>query len=120
MGDGDIVRKTIPPGEEQERVRFARLRVSGMYCPICATRIHDRLVTLDGVFNAQVNHVAGVADVIFDSNFTAVPSLIQAVIQAGDEDRYTYRAVVVTATEANQSPSTLPRSARRPHGVRSR
>ena len=120
MDDGDIARKTIPPGDEQERVRFTRLRVSGMYCPVCVTRIHASLVALAGVFRVEVNQQGGVADVIFDSNFTTVPSLIQAVIEAGDEDRFTYRAVVATDAEANPSPNTLPRSARRPHRVRSR
>ena len=72
--DGDTAQKMIPPSDEQENIRFMRLRVSGMYCPICATRIHGRLVALDGVLKAQVNHLAGVADVIFDSNFTTVPA----------------------------------------------
>jgi copper chaperone CopZ len=120
MNDADSVPKTIPPGDEQEHVRFTRLRVSGMYCPICVTRIHDQLVALDGVFRVEVNQQAGVADVIFDSHFTTVPSLIQAVSQAGDEDRYSYRAVIATAAEANPSSNTLPRSARRPHRARPR
>lgn len=120
MTDGDTVRKLIPPGDEQERVRFTRLQVSGMYCPICTTRIHDKLVLLDGVFKAEVNHQAGMADVIFDSNLATVPALIQAVIQAGDEDQFTYRAVVATAAESNRLSNTLARSAPRSHRVRPR
>jgi copper chaperone CopZ len=118
--DRDIEQKTIPPIDDQEHIRVARLLVSGMYCSICATRIYSSLVALDGVLNAQVNHLVGVVDVIFDSNFTTVTALIRAVIQAGDHDRFTYRAVVAIAAESNQSSDTLTRSTRRPHRVRPR
>ena len=118
--DRDIEQKTIPPIDDQEHIRVARLLVSGMYCPICATRIYSSLVALDGVLNAQVNHLVGVVDVIFDSNFTTVTALIRAVIQAGDHDRFTYRAVVAIAAESNQLSDTLTRSTRRPHRVRPR
>lgn len=110
----------MPPIDDQEHIRVARLLVSGMYCPICATRIYRSLVALDGVLNTQVNHLVGVVDVIFDSNFTTVTALIQAVIQAGDHDRFTYRAVVAIAAESNQLSDTLMRSTRRPHRVRPR
>ncbi|HEY4721048.1 MAG TPA: heavy-metal-associated domain-containing protein, partial [Anaerolineae bacterium] len=110
----------IPPSDEQERIRLTRLRVSGMYCPICATRIHSSLVALDGVLNAQVNHLVGVVDVIFDSNSTSVPALIRAVIQAGDDNRYTYRATIATLAQPNRLSNTLARPTRRPHKVRPR
>ena len=55
--DGDTAQKMIPPSDEQEHIRVTRLQVSGLYGSICATRIHDRVVALDGVFNAQVNHL---------------------------------------------------------------
>lgn len=118
--DGEAGHKMIPLSDEQEHIRFARLRVSGMYCSVCATRVHDRLAALDGVLNAQVNQLVGVADVIFDSNVATVSALIRAVIQAGDGDQYTYRAIVTTAAGSNPLSNTLARPPRRPHRVRPR
>lgn len=120
MNENDGAYQLIPPSDEQEHIRFARLLVSGMYCATCAVRIHDKLVMLDGVLKAQVDQLAGVADVIFDSNFITLPSLIRAVIQAGDEDRFTYQAVAATTAGSNPLSNTLTRPSRRPHKVRPR
>lgn len=113
--DRDTAGKLIPLIDDQEHIRFARLQVSGMFCAVCVTRIQDRLGALDGVLKSQVNQVAGVVDVIFDSNFITVSALLQAVMQAGDDDRYTYRAVVATTAESSRLSNTLARPPRRPH-----
>ncbi|CAG0984460.1 hypothetical protein ANRL4_02080 [Anaerolineae bacterium] len=85
-----------------------------MYCPICATRIHGSLVALDGVLKAQVNHLAGVVDVIFDSNFTSVPALIRAVIQAGNDNQFRFQAANATSAQPKRLSNTLTRSPYRP------
>jgi len=70
-----------------------RLVIWGMICPNCATRIYSRLIALDGVIEAHVDHAVGMAEVAFDSDLTSIPAMIDAVVHAGGS-RHTYGAVV--------------------------
>jgi copper chaperone CopZ len=69
--------------EEQQATALIRLVVHGMGCPNCAARVRNGLLALNGVTEA---------DVEFNPNLVAVPALLQAVAQAGNDGRHRYHA----------------------------
>jgi copper chaperone CopZ len=88
-----------PPEEtslanEQACIRIARLVVWGMYCPNCGTRIHSRLIAVNGVIEVRVDHTVGMVEVVFDSRLTNISALIDAVVRAGGDGRHTFGATV--------------------------
>ncbi len=78
--------------EEQQATALIRLGVQGMGCPNCAARVCNSLLALNGVREADVDHLTGLADVEFNPNLVAVPALLQAVARAGNDGRHRYRA----------------------------
>lgn len=85
----------IATGEEREMVKKTSLTVRGMGCPNCAMRVHNSLVALKGVINAYVDHTTGTAEVEFNPHMVAIPALVGAVAEAGNDGRHAYSAVLL-------------------------
>lgn len=83
--------KKVTAGEYQ-KTRLALLAVTGMGCSNCAARVRNSLIALYGVTNVMVDHITGNAQVTFNPDLVAFPKLIEAVAQAGNDGRHTYRA----------------------------
>lgn len=64
-----------------------------MGCPNCATRVHNKLVSLEGVYGVDVYLHMVLAVVIFDRNQLSASQLITAVSQAGNDSGHEYRIV---------------------------
>ncbi len=80
--------------DERTNTTWTLLAVHGMGCPNCANRVRNSLITLNGVIEACVDHVRGLADVEFNPNLVTIPALIDAVARAGSDGRHNYRAVL--------------------------
>ena len=81
----------------------AYLRVHGMGCPRCATRVRNGLLALNGVLLADVFLPDGMAAAAFDPKLVTPDDLLMAVASAGNDGRHHYRAEtlkVALATEA--------------------
>jgi copper chaperone CopZ len=90
----DPVHKTVTD-EEQQTVETVTLAVWGMACPNCAMRVRNSLVAVRGVVNAHVDYHMGMAEVLFNPNMVAIPTLIDAVAEAGNDGRHQYRAALL-------------------------
>lgn len=90
----DPIHKTAT-GEERKSVQRILLAVRGMGCPNCATRVHNSLVTLNGVINTYVDHITGTAEVEFNPQMVAIPALVSAVAKAGNDGRHEYSAALL-------------------------
>jgi copper chaperone CopZ len=73
------------------------LSISGMGCPNCATRVRNGLLSLDGVYDAEVMLNMRMAEVYFDEKKVSVQMLIQAVAKAGNDGRHNYQAQAIIA-----------------------
>lgn len=82
----------IATAEEQQATTMIMLGVQGMGCPNCAARVRNSLLELKGVTEADVDHLTGTADVEFNPNLVAVPALLEAVAQAGNDGRHRYQS----------------------------
>lgn len=87
------VQKISSPNE-QKNLQTVGLTVWGMGCINCATRVRNALLALVGVVEADVDHTTGFAFVEYSPSLVSVPSLLQAVANAGDNNRHKYIAVV--------------------------
>ena len=76
----------------------ALLRVDGMACGGCATRVRNGLLGVPGVLAARVELAEGLVRVNFDSLHTPVQDLLNAVADAGEGSHHDYRATLVEAT----------------------
>ncbi|MBI3362269.1 MAG: heavy-metal-associated domain-containing protein [Chloroflexi bacterium] len=85
----------VATAEEQQATTTTLLVVWGMGCPNCAARVRNSLISLDGVVEAHVDHMVGLAQVEYNPHLTAIPSLINAVARAGGDGRHEYRAALV-------------------------
>lgn len=88
----DPLEKFVSP-EEQETTTAISLAVWGMGCPNCAMRVHNSLLALKGVIQADVNHVTAMADVVFNPNLLTIFDLADAVANAGNDGRHRYQVV---------------------------
>ncbi len=86
-------RTTIEEREESNQISFA---VSGMGCMSCANRVRNSLLLLIGVVEAQVNHVKGIAQVVFNPRLTHQNEMFQAVVRAGGDGRHNYSARLIS------------------------
>jgi copper chaperone CopZ len=82
--------------EEREDSKQIYLAVSGMGCMSCANRVRNSLLLLIGVVEAQVDHVTGNAQVIFNPRLTNLNEMFQAVVRAGGDGRHNYSAHLIT------------------------
>jgi len=85
----DIVQKNAT-GKELVNVKKVVLSVQGMGCPNCAARVHNSLIVLNGVINADVDHNRGEAEVEFNPDMVSIPAFIDAVADAGNDGRHKY------------------------------
>lgn len=79
---------------ERQSLTTVGLTVWGMGCINCATRVRNALLALTGVVEADVDHTTGFAFVEYSPSLVSVPSLLQAVAKAGDNDRHKYIAMI--------------------------
>ena len=84
--------KDMPSATELQDARQVTLLVSGMGCPNCANRVHNQLISLEGVYGVDVYLHMALAVVIFDKNKISPSQLIAAVTEAGNDGRHEYRA----------------------------
>lgn len=92
------IEKMASPDELQSTV-IAHLAIFGMGCPRCATRVRNSLLTIYGVRDAEVDHVAGMGQVMFSPNLTTISAILDAVAQAGNDGRHEYAAVPLGQSE---------------------
>ncbi|MBI5943617.1 MAG: heavy-metal-associated domain-containing protein [Chloroflexi bacterium] len=76
------------------------LAVSGMGCVNCAARVRNGLVSLEGVYHAEIYLNMGLAEVYFDSKKVTPEMLVHAVADSGNDGRHHYEAQVVTRQTA--------------------
>ncbi len=79
--------------DERKNLATVGLTVWGMGCINCAIRVRNALLALVGVVEADVDHTTGFAFVEYSPSLVSVPSLLQAVAQAGDNNRHKYIAM---------------------------
>jgi copper chaperone CopZ len=79
---------------ELEDLTDTVLRVSGMGCVNCATRVRNALISKVGVVDARVDHVYGSALVRHNPEMVAAEDLPHLVESAGNDGRHHYAAVV--------------------------
>ena len=89
--------KNMPSTEQLQNAEQITLTISGMGCPNCANRVHNKLISLEGVYGVGVYLHMALAVVIFDQNKLTPSQLITAVSQAGNDGRHDYRAQLLTA-----------------------
>ena len=77
---------------ERQFESMAALRIWGMGCPNCAARVRNSLISLKGVIDAEVDHVSGTAQVIYNPALVQTQDLLTAVKQAGGDGRHEYGA----------------------------
>ncbi len=92
------VHKSISADELNDS-RLVAMRVQGMGCVNCAARVHNALLTLDGVISADVDWERGLALVDYLPTKTDIDALARAVMGAGDDGRHSYRAHVISFEE---------------------
>jgi copper chaperone CopZ len=95
MGDQchvEPIQKTPTP-EELEVSISVWFAVYGMGCRHCAARVHNGLLLVNGVVEAQVDHLSGMAQVSFNPCLATIPALLEAVERAGGDGRHRYQAV---------------------------
>jgi copper chaperone CopZ len=83
------------PEIEPENVKVTQLVVWGMGCHNCANRVHNSLISLNGVLQVQVDHAMGMAFVEHDPDKTSTDELISAVTNAGGDGRHEYSALLM-------------------------
>jgi len=88
----DPVFKEILPADRAAASAIA-LAVAGMGCPNCAMRVRNSLLRLDGVVEAEVDHLAGRATIFYRPERTSLPAMIDAVRRAGGDGRHEYWAM---------------------------
>jgi copper chaperone CopZ len=68
-----------------------------MGCENCVTRVRNSLLSLNGVFAADVLLKLGMAEILFDGAKVSTAGLVEAVSRAGNDGRHNYRAEVIAA-----------------------
>lgn len=82
-----------------DKYQSAQLKISGMHCQACATRIEKVLKHKEAVKAAQVNYASEDAQIAYDPKNISLQELIDAITQAGysvqeatgDLTEYTYK-----------------------------
>ena len=75
----------------------ALLRIWGMGCENCVTRVRNSLLSLDGVYRADVYLDLALAEVSYDSKKISADELMDTVSRAGNDGRHNYRAELIEA-----------------------
>ena len=85
-----------------ESAEAAYLAVYGMGCPRCAMRVRNGLLSLEGVYLAEVFLDQGVAAAAFDPQRVKPEHLVAAVSGAGNDGRHHYSARLLEQIPAGQ------------------
>lgn len=75
----------------------ALLRILGMGCENCVTRVRNSLLSLEGVYGADVYLNMSMAEVSYDNQRISAKMLVEAISRAGNDGRHEYRAELVAA-----------------------
>jgi copper chaperone CopZ len=86
--------KELDP-DEAARKGAAIFAVWGMGCPNCAIRVQNGLISTRGVLDAHVDHLTGMAWVVFNPDLVNTSTLIAAVASAGNDGRHEYIAGLI-------------------------
>ena len=89
--------KNTPAADRIQKADRATLAVRGMGCENCATRVRNGLLSLDGVYGADVYLNMALAEVSYDSKKISAVELVDAVSRAGNDGRHKYRAELIAA-----------------------
>jgi len=91
------IRKLNVSVEQIQRADHATLSVQGMGCENCVTRVRNSLLSLAGVYGADLFLNLKLAEIMYDSRKVTVSELIQAVARAGNDGRHEYGAELIAA-----------------------
>lgn len=89
--------KDVVSADQLQKADTATLVVWGMGCENCATRVHNSLLSLDGVYGVDVYLNMALAEVIYDRKKISTNDLISAVSRAGNNSRHEYHARLIAA-----------------------
>lgn len=103
------VERIITP-EEQENTEQINLIIRGMGCSNCAMRVRNGLFALKGVVQVEVSLLTAVANIKFNPEFVTLDNLFEAVANAGNDGRHSYRVISVVTP---QSAALLPNRSNR-------
>lgn len=81
-------------GHRDSRRAGVRLFIRGMGCVNCANRVHNALITMDGVGAAEIDHRTGQGTVYFDADRVTPDALLGRVREAGEASGHRYLAAV--------------------------
>ena len=81
--------------QEQANKMSTILAIWGMGCPRCAMRVHNGLISINGVVDAYVEHLAGMGWVVFNPDMVTPDMLLDAVAHAGDGSKHEYAAMIL-------------------------
>ena len=89
------INKDIQTLKQPQKLDKATLIVSGMGCENCATRVRNSLLTLEGVYGAEVFLNMALVEVSYEFEKTSPQELVAAIARAGNDGRHEYRAQLV-------------------------
>ncbi|MGK7312495.1 MAG: heavy-metal-associated domain-containing protein [Candidatus Longimicrobiales bacterium M2_2A_002] len=72
-----------------------RLAINGMGCVNCANRIHNALITLDGVGQVFIDHRTGQGAVYYNPDRLSTDEIVGRIAFAGGASGHRYQAEVV-------------------------
>jgi Cu+-exporting ATPase len=84
-----------PGAEELSQTARKWLAVKGLGCPNCSNRVRNSLLRLEGISEAEVDHIRGVAIVDFNPSMVRLIDMDRAVSAAGGDGRHEYSVVTV-------------------------
>jgi len=87
--------KNTASADELRHADNALLAVWGMGCPNCVTRVRNSLLSVEGVYGADIYLNMAMAEVRYDSKKVSDAALIDAVSNAGNDGRHEYRAQLI-------------------------
>jgi len=82
-----------------ELVKAACMRISGLGCRNCVTRVKNSLRSLSGVLLVEINLDDGLATVAFDPARVGPVDLVRTAESAVHDGKHQYWADVITVTE---------------------
>jgi copper chaperone len=88
------VDKAVDP-ETLVQAETAFLLIQGMGCPVCAMRVHNGLLRLDGVLAVEVALTPGLARVRYDPAQVTPEAFPEAVAEAGNDSPHHYSAHIL-------------------------
>lgn len=86
----------VPTERERDQTTSSFFVVSGMGCHNCAHRVRNSIIGVNGVVEAQVDHVRGAARVVYNPLMVSTEDVVRAVVRAGGDGRHNYFAQLIT------------------------